>query len=94
MIIKDLKPSNILVNFRGNIALTDFGLARHKISRTLDQEEAPVYTKNVATRWYRPPEVLFGGQNYDESIDVWALGCILAELFGGVPLFQGDGDID
>ena len=74
--------------------LTDFGLARFKAVGEMDQGQDPAYTKNVATRWYRPPEVLFGGQNYDERIDVWALGCILAELFGGVPLFQGDGDID
>lgn len=71
------------------MVLTDFGLSRYK--RTEPEEK---YTKNVATRWYRPPEVLFGGQDYNENIDIWALGCILAELITRTPLFKGDGDID
>ena len=73
----------------GDVKLTDFGLARFK-----SEEPNPTYTKNVATRWYRPPEVLFGGQTYDESVDVWALGCVLFELLAKKPLFKGEGDID
>jgi serine/threonine protein kinase len=71
------------------VKLTDFGLSRYKSTET-----DPKYTKNVATRWYRPPEVLFGGQTYNESVDIWALGCVLAELLGRKPLFKGEGDID
>jgi serine/threonine protein kinase len=84
-----LKPSNVLIGYNGEIKLTDFGLARYK-----SENDDALYTKNIATRWYRPPEVLFGGQQYNESVDVWAMGCILAELLGRKPLFRGDGDLD
>lgn len=73
---------------QGNIKLTDFGLARE-----FGQPNKEL-TKNVATRWYRPPEILFGASFYGEGIDMWALGCILAELYLREPIFKGDGDID
>ena len=70
------------------LKIADFGLARlHKIT------EQASYTKGVVTRWYRSPEVLYGGNLYDTSIDSWALGCILGELFKRMPLFKGDNDI-
>jgi cyclin-dependent kinase 7 len=86
--IQDLKPDNILVDRKGNLKLTDFGLAREF---GLPDKEL---TRNVATRWYRPPEILFGSSFYGESIDMWALGCILAELYLREPIFRGEGDID
>ena len=85
---RDIKPSNILVNKQGKCVLTDFGL-----SRKFAEPDAKL-TKNIITRWYRPPEILFGAQYYGEKIDVWSLGCIFAELFLKKPLFKGDNEID
>lgn len=46
-------------------------------------------TDYVATRWYRPPELLIGKQDYDKSIDIWSIGCVMAEMIDGQPLFGG-----
>ena len=63
----------------------DFGLARGT------KEEADYeLTEYVVTRWYRAPEVMCSCQEYDHKIDVWSVGCILAELHGRKPLFPGD----
>ena len=48
----------------------------------------------VCTRWYRAPELLYGSNNYNFSIDLWSFGCIAAELFQQKPLFAGDSDIE
>ena len=48
----------------------------------------------MATRWYRAPELLYGSRNYTEGVDLWAVGCILAELLNNCPLFPGENDID
>jgi len=47
----------------------------------------------VSTRWYRAPELLVGDAAYTCSIDIWAVGCIFAEIFNGLPLFPGDSDL-
>jgi len=86
---RDLKPHNILVsNDLRDVKLADFGLARvaHCISKTLTHE--------VITLWYRPPEILLGDCVYDSSVDVWSVGCILAELLCGRPLFEGESELD
>lgn len=51
-------------------------------------------TKGVITRWYRPPEILFGARYYGEKIDVWSMGCIFAELILKRPIFPGESDIN
>lgn len=51
-------------------------------------------TPHIGTRWYKPPELLYGTSNYDATIDVWGLGCVLCEMYLGHPLFSGDTDID
>jgi cell cycle related kinase len=48
----------------------------------------------VATRWYRAPELLYGARWYTEGVDLWAVGCILGELLNSSPLFPGENDID
>lgn len=85
---RDLKPQNLLINAQGALKLADFGLAR-SIS-------IPVrtYTHEVVTLWYRAPEILLGCQNYSFGVDVWSIGCILAEMVTGRSLFQGDSEID
>lgn len=53
-----------------------------------------VYTHQVVTRWYRCPELLFGARNYSVGVDIWAVGCILAELLLRVPFLPGESDLD
>ena len=52
------------------------------------------YTDYVATRWYRSPELLVGDMQYGPPVDVWAIGCVFAELLSGVPLWPGKSDVD
>lgn len=85
---RDLKPQNILVSREGTIKICDFGLCRC-IGIPLR-----TYTKDIVTLWYRPPELLLGDKYYSKEVDVWSIGCILAELFLYRPLFPGDSEID
>ena len=48
----------------------------------------------MATRWYRAPEILLGKKNYTKGVDMWSLGCILAEMIAGKPLFPGKNTMD
>ena len=60
-------------------------------------DETKVIFKNlfqVVTLWYRAPEVLLGSSRYSCPIDVWSIGCIMAEMVTKKPLFQGDSEID
>ena len=52
------------------------------------------YTDYVATRWYRAPELLVGDTQYGSPVDVWAIGCVFAELLSGIPLWPGKSDMD
>lgn len=52
------------------------------------------YTDYVATRWYRAPELLVGDTQYGPPVDVWAVGCVFAELLSGIPLWPGKSDMD
>ena len=71
---RDLKPNNLLIDRQGVLKVTDFGLAR-----TFGDKEARM-TPTSVTRWYRPPELLYGSRNYGGAVDVWSVGCIFAEL--------------
>ena len=52
------------------------------------------YTDYVATRWYRSPELLVGDTQYGPPVDIWAIGCVFAELITGQPLWPGRSDVD
>ncbi|KAI1288432.1 Serine/threonine-protein kinase MAK [Halotydeus destructor] len=84
---RDIKPENLLCMGPDLIKIADFGLAREIRSR-------PPYTDYVSTRWYRAPEVLLRSTNYSSPIDVWAIGCIMAEMYTLQPLFPGRSEID
>ncbi|MCO5587265.1 hypothetical protein L7F22_041212 [Adiantum nelumboides] len=85
---RDLKTSNLLLNNRGELKICDFGLAR--------QYGSPLktYTHMVVTLWYRAPELLLGCKQYSTAVDMWSLGCIMAEFLAKEPLFNGKNELD
>ncbi|XP_041014223.1 cyclin-dependent kinase G-2-like isoform X1 [Juglans microcarpa x Juglans regia] len=85
---RDLKASNLLLNNQGELKVCDFGLAR--------QYGSPLkpYTHLVVTLWYRAPELLLGAKQYSTAIDMWSLGCIMAEFLSKEPLFNGKTEFD
>lgn len=84
---RDLKTSNLLLNSCGELKICDFGMAR--------QYGSPLkpYTQLVVTLWYRAPELLLGAKQYSAAIDLWSVGCIMAELLLNQPLFNGNTEI-
>lgn len=85
---RDIKPQNILLNDTFEVKIADFGLAR--------AFQVPIrpYTHEVVTLWYRAPEILMNSAEYSTPVDMWSVGCIFAELYNQIPLFQGDSEID
>uniref|UniRef100_A0A671MZY6 mitogen-activated protein kinase n=1 Tax=Sinocyclocheilus anshuiensis TaxID=1608454 RepID=A0A671MZY6_9TELE len=83
--LKDLKPSNLAVNEDCELKILDFGLAR------LTDDEMTGY---VATRWYRAPEIMLNWMHYNMTVDIWSVGCIMAELLTGRTLFPGTDHIN
>jgi len=85
---RDIKPQNLLLNTRTHdVKLCDFGSAKILIKG----EPNVAY---ICSRYYRAPELVFEATEYTTKIDVWSLGCVMAELLLGNPLFPGDSGVD
>ncbi|XP_055354621.1 mitogen-activated protein kinase 1-like [Paramacrobiotus metropolitanus] len=88
---RDLKPSNLLLNTTCDLKICDFGLAR--VADPV-QDHKGVLTEYVATRWYRAPEIMLNSRGYTKAIDIWSVGCILAEMLSNRPIFPGKHYLD
>uniref|UniRef100_A0A7N4NSV3 mitogen-activated protein kinase n=1 Tax=Sarcophilus harrisii TaxID=9305 RepID=A0A7N4NSV3_SARHA len=82
---RDLKPGNLAVNEDCELKILDFGLARQADSEM---------TGYVVTRWYRAPEVILNWMRYTQTVDIWSVGCIMAEMITGKILFKGSDHLD
>ncbi|RWS20885.1 mitogen-activated protein kinase 14-like isoform X4 [Leptotrombidium deliense] len=80
IIHRDLKPSNIAINEDCKLKIVDFGLAR---------QTEPEMTGYVSTRWYRAPEIILNWMHYNQTADIWSVGCIMAEMITSKTLFPG-----
>uniref|UniRef100_A0A8C1HX66 mitogen-activated protein kinase n=1 Tax=Cyprinus carpio carpio TaxID=630221 RepID=A0A8C1HX66_CYPCA len=85
IIHRDLKPGNLAVNQDCELKILDFGLARQADSEM---------TGYVVSRWYRAPEVILNWMHYSQTVDIWSVGCIMAEMLLGRPLFKGNDYLD
>ena len=83
-----MKPKNLLINSNCDLKICDFGLARMIKEQDKDKEDTGM-TDYVTTRWYRAPELLLCQQKYDAGIDIWSVGCILAQIFKRKSILKG-----
>jgi serine/threonine protein kinase len=84
---RDIKPENILIQGKTTAKIGDFGLVK-------EIRHPTPFTEYVSTRWYRAPENVLGSRSYNYPVDIFALGCIMAELYTFKPLFPGSSEMD
>lgn len=87
-----MKPDNILINSDGNLKISDFTLSRigvesDQVYTPEDPKERERSGREARRLWYRAPEMLFRKNVYAFEVDLWSLGCLMAELALGEPLF-------
>ena len=81
---RDIKPQNLLVDPTCHILkICDFGSAKK-----FKEDDASI--AYITSRYYRAPELIFGNTKYDQKIDIWSAGCVIAEVVLGEPLFRGE----
>uniref|UniRef100_A0A8C4HXE3 mitogen-activated protein kinase n=1 Tax=Dicentrarchus labrax TaxID=13489 RepID=A0A8C4HXE3_DICLA len=83
--LKYIHSAGIIHRVSCLLCILDFGLARQT-----DTE----MTGYVVTRWYRAPEVILSWMHYTQTVDIWSVGCIMAEMLQGKPLFKGSDHLD
>ncbi|CAN6353345.1 unnamed protein product [Urochloa humidicola] len=86
---RDIKPENILLVPGGALKICDFGCAT-----PMKPAGASYPEERVGTMQYCSPEQLMGSRSYGPAVDVWALGCVMAELLSGQPLFEADTEVE
>lgn len=85
---RDIKPQNLLLDPQPHIVkLCDFGSAKVLVAGEPN-------VSYICSRYYRAPELIFGAVDYTPAIDVWSVGCVMAELLLGTPLFPGESGVD
>ena len=89
---RDLSSSNILLDLNCNVKIADFGYAIAIYDKNVVNIEYT--TTRIQTLSYRAPEILENKTKYSKAIDLWSVGCILAEMARGKKLFQGNGPFD
>lgn len=89
VIHRDLKPANLLVNENCDLKICDFGLARMDVNPAKKEDKLAFLTEYVATRWYRAPEIMLSSAEYSKAIDLWSIGCIVAEMLLREPFLPG-----
>ena len=109
IIHRDIKPGNIFIDENCVVKIGDFGSARISPQQKKENEveekkkgsgggkekkEKRALTPGVGTKWYKAPEIIFGGKHYDKSVDIWSFGCLMAEMFLLEPLFPGSTDFE
>jgi len=92
IIHRDIKPGNVFIDENCIVKLGDFGSSRILNKDTKDEQKN--LTPLIGTKWYKAPEIIFGNKNYSNSVDIWSLGCLFAELFLLEPLFPGSTDFE
>jgi serine/threonine protein kinase len=85
---RDIKPQNLLLDTNSSrVKLCDFGSAK-----VLAKNQPNV--AYICSRYYRAPELIFEATDYTCKIDIWSIGCVMAELLLGTPLFAGESNVD
>lgn len=84
---RDIKVENLMVSEEGILKIIDFGLSR----RCSPQNKAK--SPQVATRWYKSPEILLESPTHGPEVDLWAAGCVIVELLTNQILFKGESDL-